>query len=78
MPMFARLLGTDRAEKHPSLPSTFGIESRIDGHGKKLILPLYQTSSANGAVRKDQSPHNEFHLVIRGSSVGRGIGVYAA
>jgi hypothetical protein len=37
MPMFARLLGIDRAEKHPSLPSTFGIDSLIDGHGKKLI-----------------------------------------
>jgi len=55
MPMFARLLGTDRAEKHPSLPSTFGIESLIDGRGKKAYLAalpdfIGKRSCAKGSI----------------------------
>jgi hypothetical protein len=35
-PFQHQLLGIDRAEKHPSLPSTFGIESLIDGTARSL------------------------------------------
>jgi len=55
MPMFARLLGIGRAEKHPSLPSTFGIESLIDGRRKKAYLAalpdfIGKRSCAKGSI----------------------------